>query len=102
MANSIGSQKAVRKAGKKVPFVVKGIEAKSISVTGDFSGWSEDGICLTQGLDGEWQTSIKLEPGEYQYRLRVDGEWRSDPSAHKFVPNPFGSDNCVLEVRQGI
>jgi hypothetical protein len=28
----------------------------------------------------------------------VDGEWRDDPNCTERVPNPFGSENCVLHV----
>jgi 1,4-alpha-glucan branching enzyme len=94
-------QAPVRKDLKKIPFVVKGIEAQKVAVTGDFCAWVESGVDMTKGRDGEWRTTLELEPGTYQYRLLVDGEWRNDESAAKRVANPFGSDNCVLEVRTG-
>jgi 1,4-alpha-glucan branching enzyme len=100
MARTTGSQSLGRKEARMVPFVIKGIDAKNVSVTGDFSGWSEDGIRLVQGREGEWQTTLELEPGEYQYRLRVDGEWRDDENAEKRVANPFGSANGVLQVKK--
>lgn len=100
MKSATGAENSVKKVVKKVPFVVKGIEAQEVSVTGDFSGWSQEGLRLTKERDGEWRTTLELEPGEHQYRLRVDGEWRNNDSAEKRVPNPFGSDNCVLEVSQ--
>jgi hypothetical protein len=30
---------------------------------------------------GEWITQLELAPGEYQYRLIVDGEWRDHAEA---------------------
>lgn len=92
-------EQAARKSAKKrVPFVVRGIEAKEVSVTGDFTGWSEDGIRLAKGTNGDWQTTLALDPGQYQYRLRVDGEWRDNPAAEDRIPNPFGTENAVLKV----
>ena len=81
-----------------VPIVARIGEAKAVSVTGDFTGWSEAGVSLARGSNGEWQASLSLTPGEYQYRLRVNGEWRDHAEAAKRVPNPFGSENCVLNV----
>lgn len=83
---------------REVPFVVKALQAREVAVSGDFTGWS-DRIRLTPANgDGEWRATLQLPPGEYQYRLIVDGEWRDHPDAPKRVPNPFGSENCVLTV----
>ena len=89
---------AKRAAKRRVPFVVKGINAREVSITGDFTAWSEDGIRLQKGVDGEWRSTLALDPGEYQYRLRVDGEWRDNPEAGRRVPNPFGTENGLLTV----
>jgi hypothetical protein len=73
-------------------------EAREVVLTGEFTGWAKDKLRLTKGADGDWTGSIDLAPGEYQYRLVVDGEWRDDPSAQARVPNDFGTTNCVLKV----
>jgi 1,4-alpha-glucan branching enzyme len=83
---------------KNVPFVTRLEGAQAVSITGDFTLWSKDGIPLQKGSDGTWKASLKLSPGEYQYRLLVDGEWRDDVEAQKRVPNPYGSENGVLSV----
>ncbi len=41
---------------------------------------------------------LELAPGEYQYRLIVDGEWRDHSEATRRVANSFGTQNCVLIV----
>jgi len=46
---------------------------------------------------GVWRTSMMLEPGVYEYRYIVDGEWSNDQDA-LFVENPFGGENCVRVV----
>ncbi len=84
---------------KRVAFVVKNLEAASVALTGEFTGWSDEGVALAKGPDGLWSTTLNLAPGEYQYRLRVDGGWRDDPGSARRVPNPFGSENCVLVVK---
>jgi hypothetical protein len=70
----------------------------AVSVTGDFCRWSDEGIRLQRGPDGAWSTTLQLKPGEYQYRLIVDGQWRNNPGAGRRVTNPFGSENDVLVV----
>lgn len=83
---------------KRVPFTVRMENADSVAITGDFTDWSEDGIPLTRGGRGEWKTTLGLAPGEYQYRLRVDGRWSDHSEAPKRVPNGLGGENCVLTV----
>ena len=65
---------------------------------GEFGNWSPEGIPLREEIDGEWQTTLTLEPGEQQYRLRVDGSWSDHVETRKRVPNPFGTENCVLRL----
>lgn len=72
--------------------------AKAVSVTGDFSGWSEKGIPMSNGSGDLWEADLVLPPGEYQYRLLVDGRWQDHEEAKKRVANCFGTENCVLFV----
>lgn len=90
--------KRPKSSQKRVEFVARIEGAKTVSVTGDFTGWSEEGIRLSQGANGDWQTVLQLAPGEYQYRLRVDGQWKDHAQALKRVTNPFGTENGVLTV----
>jgi 1,4-alpha-glucan branching enzyme len=83
---------------KRVSFVARVPDAKTVSVTGEFTDWSLEGIPLSKGANGDWQTTLTLEPREYQYRLRVDGQWSDHAGAAKRAPNPFGTENCVLTV----
>lgn len=96
MANRIPSmRKASWDAGREI----------SRSNTGNFpreptrsTGWTEEGIRLSKGSNGDWQTDLNLDPGEYQYRLRVDGQWQDHAEAQERVANPFGTENCILKV----
>jgi 1,4-alpha-glucan branching enzyme len=83
---------------KRVPFQVKLAGAREVVLTGDFTGWAKDKVRLAPAGPGEWGTHLELPPGEYQYRLIVDGEWRDDPAGAKKVANPFGTQNGVLTV----
>ncbi len=83
---------------KKVPLKIKAEGAKEVVLTGDFTQWAKDKVRLTPTAGGEWITVLELAPGEYQYRLIVDGEWRDHADAPKRIGNPFGTQNCVLIV----
>jgi 1,4-alpha-glucan branching enzyme len=98
MAEQKVSTRTAKSARRRVPLATRIGRAEEVVVTGDFTGWSEDGIRLSQGADGAWSTTLKLAPGEYQYRLRVDGVWQDHAEAERRVPNPYGTENCVLTV----
>jgi 1,4-alpha-glucan branching enzyme len=88
-----------RASVRKVRFERRFPAADEVAITGDFAGWDPEGIPLHHDGEANWYATLELLPGEYQYRLRVDGEWRDDPEAEVRVPNPFGSENGVLRVR---
>ncbi len=97
------ARKVVREPKKTghhaVPLVVHSDGARDVIVTGDFTKWKPDGIRLRRRAKTEWFTTLRLLPGEYQYRLIIDGEWRDHPEATRRVPNSFGTENCILTVR---
>ena len=94
----MGDKGAAKQTIRRVPIIVKETVAEEVRVTGDFSDWVKDGVRLSHDGNGEWRTVLPLEPGEYQYRLLVDGQWKDHTEATERVANPFGSENCVLRV----
>ncbi|HTA28828.1 MAG TPA: glycogen-binding domain-containing protein [Candidatus Cybelea sp.] len=77
-------------------------EAKIVFVCGDFNDWSPRSLRMfRRGGRGEWERTIPLEPGRYQYKFIVDGEWMHDPKASENIPNGHGSLNSIMEVRAG-
>lgn len=95
------AKKSVEKAPvpllKKVPLKVRMDGAREVVLTGDFTQWARDRVRLTPTAAGEWITVLELAPGNYQYRLIVDGQWRDHPGAPS-IGNAFGTQNCVLTV----
>ena len=83
---------------RRVRFLTKIEGAKEVVLTGDFTKWAKDQVKLHPIRSGEWEAVLNLAPGEYQYRLLVDGEWRDHPEASRRVPNAFGSQNGILTV----
>ena len=96
--SSMQTRRKSKKTAKSVPFEVRAEGAREVIVTGDFTGWKAEGIRLEKNANGAWAATLDLEPGEYQYRLRIDGEWRDHEQAVERVPNPYGSTNGVLKV----
>jgi 1,4-alpha-glucan branching enzyme len=95
MVKAMGKAKGLQ---KRVRYLVRLSGAEEVTLTGTFTGWDPSGIPLHQGAQGVWYTTLDLPPGAHEYRLRVDGEWRDDPESGDRVPNPFGTENCVLKV----
>jgi len=73
--------------------------AKEVSVAGTFNDWQPAATPMRKGPGGKWSTEFLLKPGHYEYRFVVDGQWQDDPMAARFVANPFGGLNCVVEVK---
>lgn len=73
-------------------------QAKEVFLAGTFNDWNPAALPLSAYNYAQWAVELALPPGRYEYRLVADGEWLSDPDAHEYVPNPFGSFNSVLVV----
>lgn len=84
--------------GKKVGFTLFAPEAQTAWLAGDFNGWDVNGFPMKKNRQGTWKASVDLQPGRYEYRFWVDGEWHDDPGAYEKVSNPFGSLNCIKIV----
>ena len=81
-------------------FVTLYPRAKSVEIAGDFNGWQPAKMPMEKvGESGVWQTSAKLPPGKYRYRLVVDGQWQQDPYNETSELNPFGGYNSIVEVK---
>ena len=83
----------------KVAFVLPDRGAKQVSLSGDFNGWSPNATPMKRDEAGNWETTVELAPGRYQYKFVLDGEWIFDPAAQENVWNQHGSLNSVVEVR---
>lgn len=84
-------------------FVLVAPEASSVRLTGDFVGWSAEGIALEDPRGtGIWSADVPLQPGVYQYTFVVNGtEWVPDPRAVSQVDDGFGQLNSVVIVPGG-
>lgn len=83
---------------RRVRFGLFEPDAREVYVVGSFNDWNQRATPLLRDALGDWSVEIALPPGEYHYRLMVDGTWRDDPSAQQTAMNPFGGFDAVLTV----
>jgi alpha-amylase/alpha-mannosidase (GH57 family) len=70
---------------------------RSVSVVGDFNGWSKEENRLMKGTDGGWWVVRKLLPGIYQYKFVLDGTlYTLDPG------NPAAVDNYDRSAKNSV
>ncbi len=84
---------------KSVSFEYYAPFAEEVCLSGEFNQWNSMAAKMKQDQDGNWRISLKLAPGRYEYRFLVDGNWENDPKVAEYVPNAFGTWNCVFEVQ---
>lgn len=70
--------------------------AKEVYVVGEFNNWNGEADRMVK-RHGQFQKSLKLAPGEYEYKYLVDGKWYTDPDADQ-VRNAFGTLNNKIKV----
>ena len=83
---------------KKETFTLVDPKASSVELVGDFTAWEQSPITMKRQKDGVWKATVPLNPGQHEYRFRVDGQWRDDEACHVRKPNPFGALNCIRDV----
>jgi hypothetical protein len=80
-------------------FRLKGYaDASVVVLAGSFNGWNQSQLLFGREGD-EWVCRIDLDPGVYQYKFVVDGNWLLDPSNPETVEDDAGNVNNVLEVK---
>jgi len=82
----------------RVRFQFRHDRASTVTVAGDFNGWSTTSHPLERATDDLWTVDVDVSPGRHEYKFFVDDQqWWNDPEAAK-VPNPWGSENSYVDV----
>ncbi len=72
-------------------------DASIVVLTGTFDEWNQSQLVF--GREGDaWVCRIDLDPGVYQYKFIVDGNWLLDPSNPQ-TEDEAGNVNSVIEVK---
>ncbi len=92
------SKHASKNGRRKTQFTFNAEEAKSVKIVGDFNNWREEGKTLKHNGNGNWQITLMLPPGTYEYKFLVDGSWVNDPLNERLCINCFGTRNNYIDV----
>jgi 1,4-alpha-glucan branching enzyme len=81
-------------------FVFHDDSAHSVSVAGDFNGWSQIATPLQRNGSGLWTTDIAIpRTGHFEYKYIINGQrWIEDPSNGMKAPDNHGGLNSVLVI----
>ena len=87
---------------RKVSFSFYSPDAKAVSVVGDFNQWRPDAHPMRINAGGEWQKSVFLAPGTYEYKFKADDQWELDVQNPKICENSFGTQNNFIVVEKKV
>lgn len=75
-----------------------GVGSEKVQLYGEFNDWV--GQDMKKQKTGHFSLSITLLSGrKYQFRYLIDGDhWENDTQADAYVPNPYGSEDSVLNI----
>lgn len=90
---------AIMTRAKPTEFRLYAPQAKQVSLVGSFNNWNPKTLSAKKDSRGNWAAKVSLKPGRYEYKFLVDGSWLNDPNCRFYVPNTFGTQNCVAEVK---
>ncbi len=68
----------------------------SVAIKGQFNNWVTEAMTAT--ADAYYEKSFHLSPGNYQYKLIVDGKEINDPDNTNIVSNGMGGTNSLLVI----
>jgi 1,4-alpha-glucan branching enzyme len=73
--------------------------ASSVYLAGDFNDWTPESRRMKRMRKGDdtFVAVVDLNPGQYEYKFLVDGQWACCAEAPR-VGNDLGSENNVIEV----
>lgn len=84
---------------KTTEFKLYAPQAKRVSLAGNFNSWDTQSLSAKKDSRGNWIVKVNLKPGTYEYKFFVDGSWFNDPRCSACMPNAFGSQNCIVEIK---
>src|SRR5258708_26247262 len=84
-----------------VNFICHAVEAKHVSLVGDFNRWSSYANPMKQMPDKSWFLSIELKHGHHRYAFLVDDHLTLDPQALGITRNDKAERGSLVAVTLG-
>jgi chromosome partitioning protein len=100
-ADDLAAPSAPRTTQDGVVFTLDAPNAQRVQLVGDFNGWTLEGNDMAR-VGSMWTSVLRIPPGRYRYRYVIDGHWYNDPMNADVEPSPYGGDNSVLVVNEGV
>jgi hypothetical protein len=80
-------------------FEVFSPDSKTVLLAGSWNNFdAKKATKLKKSKGGNWAASVKLAPGEYQYKFIFDGSWEADPKNPERVNDGNNGQNSVRRV----
>jgi 1,4-alpha-glucan branching enzyme len=90
-------KKMVRR--KRIKFSVLAEPRSKVYVAGEFNNWDPSKKQLKDKTgNGDFEGSMLLEPGKYEYKFVVNNHWTIDPRCSDWKSNGYGSINSLLDI----
>ena len=93
-----GHPAAENSNAQKVVLSFQNHQQRDIRIAGEFNEWIADKDVQTVTENDIIHKVFYVEPGDYQYRLIVDGKWRNDPTNPRQALSALGIHNSLLHV----
>jgi 1,4-alpha-glucan branching enzyme len=87
-----------RKTLRTINFICQALEARSVSVVGDFNHWNPAAHPMKQMPDRAWLLGVDLKHGHHRYAFLVDGVLTLDPRAQGVARNDKGERVSLVPV----
>ena len=85
---------------KSVTFTVHAEAGQNVRLAGSFTDWETKAKKMRfRKANGIYSATVKLAPGEYQYKFIIGDKWATDDQNTEFVPNDKGTFNSKLVVK---
>ena len=91
---------AKKPALTEVTFTVHAEAGQDVRLAGSFTDWESKAKKMTfKKSGGIYSATVKLAPGEYEYKFIIGGKWATDDQNTEFVPNDKGTFNSKITVK---
>ncbi len=84
-----------------VDFSLRAPKAKQVFLAGEMTDWDNAKTPMSRDADGVWRLRLTLAPGQWLYKLVVDGRWVHDPATTENDSDGRGGRHSFLFVGEG-
>ena len=99
-AKPAATKAAAKPSSRPVTFTIHAEKGKEVYIAGEFNKWDPTAKKMAyKARSGVYSATVKLAPGEYQYKFVIDGTWCADPENVNSIQNDQGTFNSIVTVK---